>query len=111
MTLSEYILCTRQNILSSGENGDIVFDSKTSNAIIVCFNIMNEYARSRNLKSVPIPVAVMSKRSEDTQNYAQIKFNQQLSIDALYSIIDKLGLGECVTINEYSSCISFDIYR
>lgn len=115
MSLTEFIMAIKHNIEQSGGDSSALFNFSASDAVIVLHNIMVEYAKASSLKCLPIPSVVINKLAQvpTDKNFTQFKFCRELGLDTvcLYSILDKLYPNENISINDYSSCLSIEIYN
>jgi hypothetical protein len=109
-TLHDYIIKTKQTIDSKGESGaDAVFDPGVADTMILCHNVMNQYAKEKQLPQAPCPISINNKNLQGKDSYTVLKFEPNLDIGLLSDIFSKNGYSD-VSIEEYNMSVNVEIY-
>jgi hypothetical protein len=110
IALHDYIINTKKTIDSKGESGaDAVFNPGVADTMILCYNIMGQYAKEKLLSSIPCPISINSKNLQGKDSYTVLKFEPDLDIALLSDIFNRNGLGD-VSIEEYNMSVNVEIY-
>jgi hypothetical protein len=111
LTLHEYIKETKKTIDSKGENGaDTVFDPGVSDTMILCYDIMNQYAKAKKLPKPPCPISINNKNIEGKDSYTMLKFDPSIDINLLSDIFNQKGYPD-VNIEEYNFSVNVEIWK
>jgi hypothetical protein len=109
--LHNYIKETQKTIDSKGENGaDAVFDPGVSDTMILCHNIMSQYAKEKKLQKPPCPISINNKTIEGKESYTVLKFDPSVDANLLADIFAKNGYQD-ISIEEYNMSINVEIYK
>jgi hypothetical protein len=110
-SLHEYIKETKRTIDSKGENGaDIVFDPGVSDTMILCFDVMNQYAKVKKLPKVPCPISINNKNIQGKDSYTVLKFEPTIDSNLLLDIFTQKGHSD-INIEEYNMSVNVEIWR
>jgi hypothetical protein len=111
ITLHNYICETKKTIDSKGENGaDLVFDPGVSDTMILCHNVMSQYAKEKKISKVPCPISINNKNIQGKDSYTVLKFEPSLDSNLLTDIFSKNGYPD-ISIEEYNMSINVEIYK
>ena len=111
-TLPDYVCMTKQNIDRYGGNGDSVFNSTLSNAMVMCYNMAIQYATQRKLKNLPVPISIVAKSDPDSgETYTQIRFTNEVNINTFEKVAAMMtSPNATIQINPSASSVCVDIY-
>jgi hypothetical protein len=110
-SLHNYIRETQKMIDSKGENGaEAVFDPGVSDTMILCHNIMSQYAKEKKLPKPPCPISINNKNIQGKDSYTILKFEPTIDTNLLSDIFTKHGYPN-VSIEEYNMSINVEIYK
>jgi hypothetical protein len=110
-TLHDYIQETQKTIDSKGENGaEIIFDPGVSDTMILCYNVMSQYAKEKKLPKAPCPMFINNKNIQGKDSYTVLKFDPSLDSNLLADIFSRKGYGD-ISIEEYDRSINVEIWK
>ena len=112
ITLPEYVCLTKQNIDRYGADGNIVFNSTLSNAMVLCYNVALGYANHRSLKNLPMPISCVVKSDPDSgETFTQLRFSTDININTLEKVCSLYNnKTTTIQVNPNNSSICVDIY-
>jgi hypothetical protein len=109
--LHNYIRETKKLIDSKGENGaELVFDPNVSDTMILCHDVMNQYAKEKKLGDLPHPFSINNKNIQGKDSYTVLKFEPPIDSNLLLDIFTKKGYPD-ISIEEYNMSINIEIYK
>jgi hypothetical protein len=110
-SLHNYIRKTQKIIDSKGENGaDIVFDPGVSDTMILCYNVMSQYAKEKKISDIPCPISINNKNIQGKDSFTVLKFEPTIDTNLLSEIFVKNGYQD-ISIEEYNMSINVEIYK
>jgi hypothetical protein len=110
-SLHNYIRKTQKIIDSKGENGaEIVYDPGVSDTMILCHEVMSQYAKEKKTNDILCPISINNKNIQGKDSYTILKFEPTIDINLLAEIFAKKGYAD-ISIEEYNMSINVEIYK